>query len=267
MRSLVYSIKEKVNNLSKEIVKSRVWDIECRDIETIYKDNHALLEYLRVIDEEENNRLKGFKSCLNSKETDKIKAKIFKIVGVECSKNERDVIVDDSQRNSWIISHPRCVSYEEWEEWSYHLCDMLDIEFSIKTQACDLALDIVTKKFSCDLILMINAYKKACNLGIELDVERERCLLELNVLAESGCDLDLKTYVNLKKCGVSFDLVKTVYECNLKIDINAKNCPVVVSDLSEYALDCFPEESDITVLNDLGFKATKDINKILNNYK
>lgn len=262
MRELIYTAKLEIENRNISQIKTLRYGEQY-----IYESYSNLLKLLNIVEEEYNNKKRGFKECLSSKEISLIKDKIMKMVGNLYSGNRyRDNPFNDAGRNLWISKHPTCVSYQDWEKWSYYLCDRLNINFEIKRVTCDFTLELTRKIIPCNILVYIQAHKQACNLGIKLDVEKERCKAELKILKdESKCDLSLKTYIDLKKCNISFDMVKEVYSCGLKLKTQAEKV-TLVTDLNEYALDCINPQS-LQPLAELNQHPTVNIQDILNNYQ
>lgn len=230
-----------------------------------YKD---LFYYKEVLQKEYENIREGFKPCLKQDQLDCIKDFVLKITGPLCKKSNRELGIDESNKTKWLIDHPYCVAYDEWEKWSYYICGRLNIDFKIeKKKTCDFTLELTRKIIPCNILVYIQAQKKSCDLGIKLDIDKDRCKAELSILrSEVECDLNLHTYIELKKCNVNFDMIKEVYKCNLKLNINSKLEPVLVTDLNEYALDCI-NPSSLEPLLEINQTPTINIKDILNNYK
>lgn len=232
-----------------------------------YTPYENLIKYTEILEENYNNNIQGFKECLDKHEVDLLVSKIIKYIGKPCISTNRDLSVDISKKQRWISENPMCVSYQEWEKWSYYICGKLNIDFKVERITCDFTLELTRKIIPCDILVYIQAQKKACDLNIKLDIDKVRCQAELNILKQDvNCDLSLTTYIELKKCNVNFDMVKKVYDCNLKLNINSKKEVVLVTDLNEYALDCI-NPSSLEPLLEINQIPTINIQDVLNNYK
>lgn len=232
-----------------------------------YSPYEDLIEYTSILERNYDNKVRKFEQCLSPLEVESLIDKVLRITGKPCHSTFKDLTVDLSNRDKWISKNPMCVSYQDWEKWSYYICGKLNIDFKIEKKTCDFVLELTRKTIHCDILVYVKAQKKSCDLGIKLDVSKERCQAELKILVtESNCDLSLKTYVELKKCNISFDMIKKVYDCNLKLNINSKKEVVLVTDLNEYALDCINPES-LESFSEINQSATVNVQDILNNYQ
>ena len=126
MRDIIYNSRIELEKRSVSLINS-LKNGELYDSKP-YSD---LIKLMNIIKEDYYNTIRGFNKCLSEKEYNSIKDKIIKITGVTPIYEYRDNPFDNSNRNKWIAKHPSCVSYQDWEKWSYYLCGKLNIDFKI----------------------------------------------------------------------------------------------------------------------------------------
>lgn len=264
IKDLLYTVKLKIEEGSIASIKDKIGS-QGAYIIPVYKD---LIQYKQLLEEEIFNQARGFKPCLKDKELECLKDHILSLTGKLCNtSNYRDLNIDSSNKNKWISKHPQCVVYDDWERWSYYLCNRIGIKLEVQTKICDFTLELTRKIIPCDILIYIQAVKKSCDLGIKLDLDKDRCKAELNILvSEHKCDLSLKTYIELKKCNVTFDMVKKVYGCNLKLNVDSKLKPTLVTPLAEYELECITP-SDLAPLLEIEQTPSISVEDILKNYE
>lgn len=263
IKDIIYNAKLKIEEESISLVNFLKFGDEVLYPVSKYDE---LIELTKILEEDYKNELRGFKKCLSNKETLSLVDKILKITGKPCHTSTRDLTVDLSKRNKWVSQNPMCVSYQDWEKWSYYICGKLNIDFKVTRKVCDFTLELTRKIIPCDILVYIQAKKKACDMNIKLDINKDRCKAELKILRQdANCDLSLKLYTELKKCNVSFDMIKKVYSCGLKLKMEAEEV-VLVTDLNEYALSCIEPES-LAPLLEINQTPSISIDDILNNYK
>ena len=264
LKDLLYTVKLKIEEGSIASVKNKIGS-EGAYIIPFYE---PLLEYKVLLEEELYNISKGFKRCLKPEQIECLKNNILSITGRLCRVTTyRDITVDDSKKNQWLVKHPYCAVYEDWEKWSHYICGKLNIKFEVERKSCDFVLELVREIIPCDILVYVQAYKKACDIGIKLDLNKDRCKSEFKILVEEHkCDFSFNTYVELKKCNVTFDMIKKVYDCDLKLNINSEFKPVLVTDLNEYALDGI-NPLDLAPLSEINKTPSISVQEILDNYK
>lgn len=247
--ALIYQSKATLEKLSNEIVKALSYGYSCDKKAESKMD--LLQNYLYVLEDENRKIALGGKPCLNCYVLQALAEKVRKLTA-SCNMGQRkDLIVDKSGVDLWLIDNPYCVSRKKWERIANIVCEAFNLDIEIKniTDDCDLSLDIMSMETACDLtfeivrnlipcdiMLAISAYNEACDLGLEITRSEEECKIDFDLLVEEvECDLDLKAYQTLIECNLSFDIIKTVYENGCSFNIGD---PVtLVTPMNEYPLE------------------------------
>ncbi len=286
--TLIYESKERLSKLSEDKVKVLYYGYSCdpQSDEKIIR----LRSYLNIIEDENFKIVLGGEPCLDCINRQRLIEKIRRLTtscDIDCRK---DLRIDKSNLDSWLVNNPTCVAYEKWEELSFKICGLLNLEIKVvrddcelevaifsSEEICNLTFEITRNIIPCDIIVAISIFKHSCDLGLSISRTENECEIDFNLLKnEVDCDLDLKTYKKLIDCNLTFDIIKTVYDNQCSFTIGD---PVELTTLiNSYSLDKFNFSSipDIQALKTLGVNITnseyiknpqKFINKLKSDYR
>lgn len=262
---LIYRAKYAIDKLSNEPVREKFYGYKCDDDRI---DNLLAIQgYLKYLREEYLSIANGAEPCLNCYEEQSLAEKV-RILTLDCDLEARkDIIIDESDEQSWIAQHPTCVSREKWEKLASTLACELKLEVSseeVDTECkvdvissekfCNLTFELIRNMVNCDLIAAIYVHRNACDLNYSVKRTLKECELDYKLLVEQvDCNLTLGDYIRLVECNLSFDVIKTLAKSGCEIQVNNGN-PVVVSTLGVYPLNEFQffGEPNVKILSDLG---------------
>jgi hypothetical protein len=147
----------------------------------------------------------------------------------------------------WVRKNPLCASREDWEMFASNLCALWNLEITLqksKTDSeCNIALEITLSKEFCDIMLALSISRAACEINLKPKIEKEQCKIEWELLLEKHpqCDISLKTYIECKEVGMTYDILDLILQSGF--DLQSQNGELFLKGLlQEYRL------------NDLSFK-------------
>lgn len=261
---LIYESKNKLEELSGNMVKSLYYGYTCdKKAEEQIK---ILDNYIRVLEDENRKVVLGGKECLDCNNLQKLAEKVRKLTYVCDIDLRKDLTVDRSGVDAWLMEFPHCASYEKWERLAYRVCSAfslevfvekidcdVDLEVFSSEELCNLAFDISREQIPCDIMVALSVYSQACDLDFKINRTEEECKIDFKLLHnEVDCDLDFKAYQRLIDCNLSFDIIKTVYENGCSFTVGD---PIeLVSPLNSYTLDkfSFNDIPDVKKLQKMG---------------
>lgn len=263
---LIYQSKVKLEQLSDNRIKVLYYGYSCD--KTAEEKIKTLSNYIHVLEDENRKILLGGKECLNCDNLQRLAEKVRGLTA-SCDIDERrDLMVDKSGVDAWLVKYPFCASYEKWEKFAYRVCGILniqvhaekvecDVDFEIfsKEQVCNLAFDITREQIPCDIIMALSVYRQACDLDFTIKRNLQECKVDFKLLhSEVDCDLDFKTYRKLIECNLSYDVIRTVYENGCSFTIGEGESAQLVSPLNSYPVSGFNflDTPDLERLKKLG---------------
>jgi hypothetical protein len=264
---LTYKIKEKLVQLSSMKIRNLFYgyhpalhiDSEINML-TILKDS---------LDRVKTSFLHIQKSCLDDETIQKIVEKANKIVGrAACPKKRIDVEVDESGVNKYLMSGPRCVSYDTWNEFSRYICGKVGFQITVEKKICDITFEIARNIVSCNLLYALSVHKEMCDLNYRVARTKDECKIDYKLLLEKNpkCDLEFKSYLSyVHKHNLSFPIINEVYASGLTL-AEEDGEAVICTPLNNYKLTKITPQSMEELLN-LGFVIEMNKFNIINDYK
>jgi len=264
---LTYKIKDRLTYLSFKNVQNLFYGYNCAaDVDQEIKRLNILKDSL---DRVKISFLHIGKSCLDDETIQKIVEKANKIVGNSpCPARRKDITVDESNINKYLMSSSQCVTYDSWNKFSRFLCGKLGFKVSLEREVCDITFEISRKIISCNLLYALSLHKEMCDLGYKVSRTDQECKVDWKILMEKepACDLSFKTYAKfVKNSNLSYPLIKEVYASGLTL-AEEDGEVVICTPLNNYKLTQITPTSLEELLN-LGYII--DLNKydIINEYK
>lgn len=206
---------------------------DCGDIKKIDEELKT-----RDLLKRELNRLKNNKKCLCKSDYNSIFERVERF---EKCKLINSIQVKDSIKD-WVRDNPLCVSRETWEKYSSDLCKLWNLEITLQKsktdEECNLALEITLSKQFCDIILAMSISQAACEINLKPKIEKEQCKIEWELLLEKNpqCDISLKTYIECKELGMTYEILDLIL--NSGFDIQSQNGELFLKGLlQEYRLN------------------------------
>lgn len=216
---LSFKVKEKLQNLSSKKLAHLFYGYNCEE-DIDYKINQAgiLLKSLIRI---KVSFLHIQTYCLPDDRVQAIIEKAIKFAGkTPCPKNRRDLNIDSSQINSYLLQGPKCVTYDTWNKFSSFLCGKLGFKLKVEKEICDISFDITRNIVSCNLLYSLLVKKELCDLGYSINKTDLDCKIEYKLILEKypKCDLEFKTYLSfVRNHNLSYPIFKEVYESGLTL--------------------------------------------------
>lgn len=253
---LIYAIEHTLSVQSEAYLCDKAWGFsrpslpnKSKKVLTLYRD--TLLRYKKSL-------INNFGVCLCDDEAQSVIEEILNLVDLSCTqdRNRCDLITDDSNLDTWLINHPGCVAFEDWEERFYWVIPKLGIEVKEVSDAYKLlyALNVSEIEDTYKVLYNLTVISKAVNEGcydVNVDVTKvncgldyslyikdfEKCKIEFNALIkELECNINLSPEVKKVVCGIDFSTYAKLLECNISTEIIASflNCGIGVSYNAEH---------------------------------
>jgi hypothetical protein len=212
----------------------------------------------------------GSSICLDRVSLQGLVEKITRLVGKNCHISNNDYLIDDSKEEQWVIKRPFCRTYEDWEKWAKYFAGKLKLELKTETEQLNkLILEISRETITANVLLALSAYTEAReNLNLEINRSDEEIKLDFELMLEkvSGFDLSLDVYVEMiKDHKLSFDIIKTVYDEGLSLDISGEKVQLKTP-INAYTLEELSGEIDVSYLKKFGMDSTINKKDLLQDY-
>jgi hypothetical protein len=223
--------------------------------------------YRRVLKNHLDALQKGYPTCLCPSELQTILEDVQNIVGLTCCSDpqRRDLVIDRSNYDPWVLDNPGCVVYEDWEKSFKKACPVLGIKVdkvSSLEEITKLVYKLTVSTYdSCAVLFNIKAYTVnvkdncfdvrwtstpiECNLEVLKSVravDLSKCLsygLSSEQIAncktsydllikETKCKMTFGTYIDLLSCHLTTEIISSLVKCGLEVNYDAKKlCPVL----------------------------------------
>lgn len=279
----IYNIKDidetilNIQNKIHEFSYSRIVDLINRytlnrgNITLIIKKIDKLFTYKDILVRLKERVLAGCDPCMDRKQVQQLMEKITDILGKNCKNRYCNIIIGESREEEWVIKKPYCRTYQEWEKWSKYICEQLDLELKFEiVKRPDFILDIVTQTIKPEVLLALSVYTEVRDkLNLEINRSEEQTKLDFELLVEKipNIDLDLKVYAELvNKYKLSFDIIKTIYENGLNLQITTKGVEMKTP-INIYNISQLSGTINMDYLKKFGIKTDIDKNNFLQDYK
>lgn len=152
----------------------------------------------------------------------------------------------------YILKNPKCNSYEDYERAAKRYCYEIGVEVKRQDQVCNFTLDIVRSTIPCELIYSLGVVQKACNLGYSVMSTAAQCKAQWQILVtEDNCDIPFNIYSKAVNKGITYDIVKDIYNSNLSLTTNDDGRLVLKGGTANYLLEDFDFSNFITSNPDL----------------
>lgn len=206
--------------------------------------------------------------CLDKYELKKYKS-ILNTLLFDCVTYDKEVTVDNTNRESWEVNNPSCVSRKQWEKIALKICHEYKLDFIVENidKACDIAFDITKKVIDCEVLTAISVQQKMCELNIKVDTNPDKCSAEYKLLIEKypECNLTKREYITLLDKNFSFEVISSVYDKKLKLEVDSRGNTNLVSPLNNYSIQKDLQFKEIIV--DSKTKSLTVPRRMLNDYK
>lgn len=250
---LTYKIKQRLEQLSLMKIRNLFYG---------YHPEHHIddeVNKLSVLKSSLDRVKKSFlhiqKSCLDDETIQKIVEKAQKIVGkAPCPSKRKDISIGEENLQKYLISGPKCVSYDTWNEFSRFICGKIGFTLSAEREICDITFEISRNIVTCNLLYALSVHKEMCDLNYKVSRTKEECKLDYKLLLEKNpkCDLEFKSYLNyVHKHNLSFPIINEVYSSGLAL-AEEDGEVVLCTPLNNYNITKITPQSLEELLN-LGF--------------
>lgn len=199
-------------------------------------------------------------SCICNDNLQRIVEKVVKEIGkVTCPIQRRDVLIDESKLEEYLLSKPACVSYDTWNKFARGLCGDIGFTLTAEKEVCDLTFDISREVIPCNLLYTLSIYKEMCDLDYKVNRTDDECKIDFDILAERYCNLNLtfKDYHTLvKDCNMSLNTIDQCYKANLELIVLNRKA-YLKTNTNTYPIEAITP-SNLDRLVGLGFSVTID---------
>ncbi len=263
---LTYRIKQRLNFLSREKLNNLFYGYKCAaDIDAEIK---KLSTYKEVLDRTKISFLHIGKSCNDDETIQRVVEKVNKVIGkTSCPKKRADIKIDDSGLDRYMLTSPKCISYDEWNMFSRKICGKIGFTLTVEKQICDITYEISKKIISCDLLYSLKVYKELCDLKYKVKRTADECKLDWKLLVEkTNCDLDFSVYLSyVRKHNLSYPILEQIYAAGLSLT-TIEDDIVLCTPLNNYSLSQITP-TDLRELLDAGFIVETNRYDIKSDYK
>lgn len=260
--------------MSCAFLNEKRYGVPCSNIKK--KTFNQLLTYKESLIHHRDAFYYGYDPCLCPKDFQLIVESTKDIVDMhECkSPGRKDLIVDRSNFDSWVISNPTCVAYEDWERCLYRTAIEVEISVEKIKPLCPITFitSIVYKGESFDFdekgnVVNNDKLDPALQLLFTIQAfQKSKHACDVNFTSEFvpiNCDLDLDTYVSLVRCGLTADMIATIQDCGIDVEYDLENnCPIlsfegIATSLCDF--DMTPEaiENICTIISEINTEETQ----------
>lgn len=202
---LIYGLSIKLGDLSEKKLQSLFYGYY-RNIDVDRQINKISM-LRKVLLRHKLHFYASKESCICSESLQKVVEKVIKEIGkYVCPVTRRDLEIDDSMLEAYLMSKPPCVSYDTWNKYSKIMCG--DIHFNVVVEK------EVWDKFACGLYgeigFSIEAEKDSCDINFEISKE------VWDKFSSSFCgEIGFKLEAQKQMCDITFDISKEIIPCNL----------------------------------------------------
>ncbi len=265
---LIYLLKNKVTKTSNDILGNLYYGYG-GEINKLQQYLNKLTTLKEVLEYQKKGLIVSGKHCSTPELFQMVIEKTIKEVGKEpCYIDKRkDVVVDDSGLDKYMLSKPYCISYDKWDEFARKICGDIGFTVTVEKEICDITFEISRQTIPCNLLYHFKVQKEMCDLNMTVNRTVDECKIDYKLLAEKYCNfnLSLKEYIELvKEYNLGFNTIDEVYKNKLELAILNRRA-VLKSQLNTYDISKI-SPSDLTKLIGLGFKVTAKRNTITQEY-
>lgn len=177
--------------------------------------------------------------CLNKTELVKYND-IVKTLTYDCNILTPKVIITSNNKEQWEENNPECISRKQWEKIAYKICNKYKIEISIEkiNTVCDIAFEITKNIIDCDILPIISLQQKLCDLNIIFEKNTAQCKIDYLLLLEKypTCNMSLNNYKTLNNSGYSFEMITSLYNKNVELEVDENNNIILTTPINKYIL-------------------------------
>lgn len=250
---LTYKIKERLVQLSNMKIRSLFYGYHSEY--KIDDETNKLTILKKSLDRIKVSFLHIQKSCLSDETIQKIVEKANKIISKSpCPKKRVDVQIGDENIKAYLMTGPRCVSYDTWNEFSRYICGKVGFQITAERQICDITFEIARNIISCNLLYALSVRKEMCDLNYKVARTKDECKIDYKLLLEKNpsCDLEFKSYLSyVHNHNLSFPIINEIYASGLTL-AEEDGEAVICTPLNNYKLTQITPQSLEELLN-LGF--------------
>lgn len=231
IRDVLYAIDEKIAQHSKYLICKLRWGYGCKadineaDYEKLLSYKYSILRFYQSLRE-------GYEPCLCPEEIQSIIEKSLDLVDISCctSPNRKDILIDKSKFDLWVLENPGCVAYDNWERGLINACPKVGITVKSVKKSCDILSTVKLVDDKCKFLYTVSVYSVADScIKVKTKVDRKECKLKYDALVkEYNCSLSFSSYLKLIECNMTAEVIGSFLSCGLGVDYNVKNgCPEV----------------------------------------
>lgn len=178
--------------------------------------------------------------CLSKKELLKYNELVNRLT-FDCNTVNKELLIDNTNREAWDLKNPNCTSRKQWEKIALKICDQYNLEITIEQidKACEIAFDITKNIIDCEVLTSISIQQKMCELGITVDKQADKCSAEYKLLIEKypTCNISKKEYIELLDNNYSFEIISSIYNKSLSLEVDSRGNTYLVSPISKYKIN------------------------------
>lgn len=252
VRDILYSINKKIVDYSCGTVsKANYGYLVCNDLTK--EDFQTLLDLKESLKRFYIELIRGYDHCLCPEDIQTIYEKALDLVDIECCKSPDrcDLSIDESGLDLWVLEHPGCLAFEEWERAAIScflkvgikikvIDDPSRLDFNIKVKSLLGACTLMNEFKTGSIQNPAKVLKTLSTLSqITPRVTKQDCKLDYDVLIKSQkCDISFNTYSKLIECNLTPTIISSLLSCNIGLEYNVKRntCDLVINPESRISL-------------------------------
>ena len=228
-------------------------------------------------------------SCLQKCKQELLWDKLSKLLGQDCyslgnysytsgevfKMNRKDIVIDDCNRDSWILSNPRQVNRERWQKVLYEVLEPISFSLEEHTIACDITYNLFSQKVPIEVLLGIFVSNIACAISqglsqeklVILDTPRFTsnpvvCTVDSEItLKDLSCKINSELKNILRDCKTNYSVNNDFIDCKHYYELfNTKYCDKLDYTTYSKLIDCNISPTLINLIFDAGLNIYIDSN-------
>lgn len=231
LRDILYAINEKIVQHSEYLICKLMWGYGCKQfIED--GDFEKLLNYQSSIERYYQSLRNGYEPCLCPDEIESIVERALDLIDIGCcnSPNRKDLVIDESNLDLWVLDNPGCVAYEAWERHLVRIVPKVGISVKSVDMSCDILATVKEVSDKCKFLYTVSVYNVANScITTKVKVNKKECKLDYNALVkEHKCNLSFDVYTKLIECNMTPKIIGSLLSCGVSVNYNVeKKCPQI----------------------------------------
>lgn len=235
IKDLLYAVDMKLAAYYEAKVCKTNWGYSCSNLDNDELD--LLILYKDTLSRHYYNIIKQIKPCLCPEELQVIIDGVLELIDISCCKDSRrcDIVVDDSDLESWVLNNKYCVAYEYWESSIYRACnvfsaivtvvdDPMELLYTLKVIQIAREKDCIDATIGSDYLDKITVEKI---LKCDFPAIDEHTLAKIaenhqRLIEKIDCNFSFEVYAQLMACNLTNEVIIKLINCGVDVTYNVE---------------------------------------------